>query len=192
MEKKLSVIQRYVLFALAKKPGVYVFHKDEMGVGLYVAGVMELLGADVAALDEKGRLRLEKPLPADLAYLTPLYETLEELRPQKPAAAAKKYVATFLNRRMNELALSVAESLERTGSLVREERSGLFGETVRYPVPAEVLNDQVEALRKTILSSGPLEDGDVVLAVLLLVNWNDARKERLLRRRRTERRRELA
>lgn len=167
MKDKLSMTQRFVLFALAKKPAIGVFHKDEMGVGLYVAGVMELLGAGVAVLDEKDRLLLEKPLPAALSHLAPLCDTLEALGPKKPAKGAQKYVGTFLNRNMDALSLSIIQSLEGAGQLTSEEKRGLFYDKTQYPVPSAVLEAQVERLRQVILSPAPLAEGDVVLAALL-------------------------
>lgn len=163
----LSYTQKYALFVLSNKPTVNAFHNTKYGAGLFTAGIVELLRSNVAHLDEKGRIQIDRELPADMQYLEPLYNCVTELRPKKPKQVAEKYVATFLNKRMDALAEAVVQSLLEAGCLQEKESGGLFGNIGRFVVPAASTDDEVNQLRSALLKNAPPSEEETILATLL-------------------------
>lgn len=160
----LSLTQQYLLCALnenGKLPALGV----EKVLCLSAAGVLELLMEDILVFEGK-KLRINRPLPQERAYLSPIYEVIEKKQPVKFETVVEFFTVSLTDTNINRLIDHVGESLVQAGC-ARKEKGGLFGGKNRYlPGKAEV-DTVVQRIRAEILEEGELSEDVVALAALL-------------------------
>lgn len=162
--KDLSVTQQYLLCAL-KKNGKLPILGIEKTVCLSASGVLELLMEDVLAFDGK-KLTIRTSLPAEKAYLHPVYEMVEKKQPVKFEKVVEYFSVTLTDKHLRELIDRVGESLAEAGC-VRREKGGLLGERNLYIPEESAVDAIVQNIRAEILEDGALSEDIVALTALL-------------------------
>lgn len=160
-----TISQEYLLCAVNEK-GMLPVMSPETAVCLVAGSLLDLLLADCAVLDEKECVTVTGALPADLLYLSPLYEVLSRLNSIKLEKIAAEYAFTFTDKQLKLLIGTIGASLAEAGS-VREEIGGLFGKTQCFIPQAEAVDAVIQKVRAELLEEGPLCDETVALVSLL-------------------------
>lgn len=162
--KDLSVTQQYLLCALKKNGRLPIFGIEKT-VCLSASGVLELLMEEVLAFDGK-KLTIRTSLPAEKAYLYPVYEVVEKKQPVKFEKVVEYFSVTFTDKHLHELIDRVGESLAEAGC-VRREKGGLLGERNLYVPEESAVDAIVQNIRAEILEDGALSEDIVALTALL-------------------------
>lgn len=162
--KDLSVTQQYLLCALKKNGRLPIFGIEKT-VCLSASGVLELLMEEVLAFDGK-KLTIRTSLPAEKAYLHPVYEMVEKKQPVKFEKVVEYFSVTLTDKHLRELIDRVGESLAEAGC-VRREKGGLLGERNLYIPEESAVDAIVQNIRAEILEDGALSEDIVALTALL-------------------------
>lgn len=162
--KELGLTQQYLLCALNKSGRLPVFGQEKI-LCLCVAGVLELLLADVLVLDGK-RLTVAAALPAEKNYLRPVYSWIEKKQPVKFTSVAEHFTFTFTDTNIRGLINAVGDSLADAGC-VKKEKGSILGGKELYLANEEDVDAVVQCVRAELLEEGELSEDMVALTVLL-------------------------
>lgn len=163
--KNLFLTEQYLLCVLNKNGKMPAFGLEKT-LCLSAASVLELLMENVLSFDGK-ELTVQSPLPAEKAYLSPVYHIVERKQPVKFESIVEYFSLSFTDKHMNELIDSIGASLVKKNCVQKKEKSGLFGGKDAY-IPNEAdVDSVVQSIRAELLEDGELSEDVVALTILL-------------------------
>ncbi|SEN49992.1 Golgi phosphoprotein 3 (GPP34) [Amphibacillus marinus] len=161
----LSCTRAFFLCALNMKGSTTLTHSIEASSCLLASCLLELLEGNYLIYDDKQKMFVNNPLPADKIYLAPVYELIRINKPMKLEKIAEKYV--FDSKKANALFQSIGHSLVDDGYVDKANSKGLFTTKIRFTPKAHAVSQVGESLRKAVLTEQFIPDDRIALVVLL-------------------------
>lgn len=161
-----SYTQEFMLCALSPKGTLSSINMDACAC-IIGGGLLELLQCGALEQDSKKKLAVQKGLPPEKEYLSPLYSMLSESKPITAADVAQKYLFCFSGKQMQTLVCSLGDSLAEGGSVTSQKKDGLLGEKVFYLPKEEAVSRVIEKIRAEFLEDGELSEETIILGTLL-------------------------
>ena len=164
--KDLSITQEFLLCALDGK-GRFSAFDYEKPVCLIAGGLLELLNNEFVEIENK-KVVVIKELEEPLKYLYPLFNFIKNSKPKTLKSIASEYVMSFTSRKLNELILSVGNSLVLDDCADEVYRKSFFGRQKKYIVPKkEKIDHVIQKIRAELLEDGDISEETVGLVSLL-------------------------
>lgn len=158
-----SMIQEYYMLVANKYGEMGNLHREDSKVGLVVAGLYELLEAEVILIDKKV-IKILKELPDELSYLSSLYLYLNK-KPQKISNVINSYLA-YSTRRINPLITDICKPLLQE-RLVVKAKGGFSGRKTVY-IPDTVYKEKlISQIKVNINDENEMKANDLVLLYIL-------------------------
>lgn len=161
---KLSFTQEFLLCALTPKGTFPALRNTEVTSCLVAGGLLELLYSNTISI-RKDKILVDTELPANQAYLEPLYASLQSKKPLKIEDVVAKYTFstnTLFNKFLNSLSFPMVEQ-----QVVQLETGGVFHNKTLYLPNKRVVENIVEKIRAEFLEGGPIDEETLVLGLLL-------------------------
>lgn len=162
--ENLTITQEYYI-CVANDKGTISVYDHKAATCLIAAGVLDMSLENCVGIDGK-TVEVTGKLPDNIAFLRPLYDTIDQGKAIKLSKVVESYIASFSDKKLKELIGSVVTSLEGAG-VMESVKTGIFkSKEGRAPSQASV-NGVVEKIRAEILEDGEMSDEAVALAALL-------------------------
>ena len=101
-----------------------------------------------------------------MSYLKPLYNVINQGKPVKADKVMEAYVASFSNKKLNELLEELTNELKVAG-VIETVKAGLLGNKEKYTPKKEVVTNIIEKIRAELLEDGEVSDEIIALTALL-------------------------
>ena len=162
--KDLSITQEYLVCALNEK-GTLSPNNQKAIACLVVGGILEMQLEKCISIENK-KITVCTELPEHMSYLKPLYNVINQGKPIKAEKVMETYVASFTNKKLNELLEELTNGLKVAGT-VETVKAGLLGNKEKYTPKKEVVTNIIEKIRAELLEDGEVSDEVIALTALL-------------------------
>ena len=160
----LSITQEYMVCALYEK-GTLSPNNQKAIACLIVGGILEMQLEKCISIENK-KITVCTELPEHMSYLKPLYNVINQGKPIKADKVMEVYVASFSNKKLNELLEELINGLKVAG-VIETVKAGLLGNKEKYIPKKEVVTNIIEKIRAELLEDGEVSEEVIALTALL-------------------------
>ena len=158
--KELSISNQYFIYSIEGKT---FFNSSKLRAGLVVAGLLDLLDADVIEMNKK-KVEVKTELPESMGYLALIYDYIAQ-KPRKMDNIISAFCMAMTDKKIKALINSVGGSLVELDQASTGQQ-GLFKKDVYIP-DQRYKDSLVEVLRNNMLGEGEIGEKDIALVGLL-------------------------
>lgn len=160
----MTITQEYLMLTTNEKGKMSLLNGTEAKAGVVVAGMMDLLVADVIKIEQK-KVEVMGELPEELCFLSQFYGYLQEKK-RSVAKVVEDYCLSVTDSKINQLIIDTGKALVDCGA-VAEEKGGLLGNKNLF-IPSEGCKAElIDGLKTEVMKKEALTPHDTVLVCLL-------------------------
>lgn len=162
--KNLSLTQEYMICTVNGKGSLPGYNQKAVAC-LIVCGILEMQLEKCISIKDK-KISVCAELPERAAYLKPLYDIINQGKPMKAEKIVETYTIAFTNKKLNELADSVMDSLKEA-DILEPVKTGILGNKDSYVPKKEVITGIIEKIRSELSGDGEISEDVVALTALM-------------------------
>ena len=161
----LSLPQEFFLLNLKSNGKFPAATSHEFGA-LLASVLIEFNQQELIVFSEKKFEIKPTPFPAELEYLSPVYQILEELKKKTATALANKYF-TFSDKNYKVLTTNIINTLTVKGIIQREKSRGILGERIIYHPSNKEKDRIIQRIRAELLEEGLVSPQTAALVFMM-------------------------